>query len=313
MNNLNLNDFDSNFWENQLQQPKSEKELFPRQIKPGVFEKKILRGDETVFLRMEAITQENTSAWEKYIGETERMSDRKQGLLNCFVRNAGIKEVPSKEKLGFEPEEYEAYKNKVIALREKTNHKISKLLEMNMVGRNEMSTSFFPGELHFVVYATKNPDFSIEEVNKNIAGKELSLKEYIDAFGDVLISFGSNFSYDEKSFCNRGIFRNPVWLIEEKYAGLSMLLHGLTGAVAKKFYPEKEEMIVNPTGSMQVIIQKALKHGEGYALDSDTGEKIDIKDIVAVPDGSQGDIDHIKINALCRILFEQTGWQLFQV
>jgi hypothetical protein len=122
---------------------------------------------------------------------------------------------------------------------------------------NQMCT-YVDKKLTYIVYVTKNPDFSIQ----NAANKKLNLKNFIESYSDILISVGTDFTAED-SFHNRGISRNPYWVFEEKYSGLSMLLHGFTGAVAEMFFPEKKFMKVKPVGIMQCIIKKNLFPNEG--------------------------------------------------
>jgi hypothetical protein len=123
-------------------------------------------------------------------------------------------------------------------------------------------------------------------------------------YGDILISVGSDFS-EKESFHNRGISRNPYWVFEEKYSGLSMILHGFTGAVADKFFSEKKIMCVKPIGSMQAIIKNQLLPGEGYI--EDKKEKVDITKLEVSANDPEGEMNYIKISALTRIYNQSIG------
>lgn len=65
-----------------------------------------------------------------------------------------------------------------------------------------MCTRFQPGQLNYIVYISKAPNFSIQ--NADMTGKEINLKNFIESYNDILISVGSDFS-KEHSFHNRGI------------------------------------------------------------------------------------------------------------
>ena len=119
---------------------------------------------------------------------------------------------------------------------------------------------------------------------------------------DILIVVGSDFS-NEEYFHNRGIFRNPYWILENKYAGLSMLLHGFSAVVAQEYFPSIKCMHVIPVGSMQSILCKELKLGDGHIVKS-TGD-VDISSCVYNPDDPEGDLNVIKIEALIKIFNEK--------
>ena len=84
---------------------------------------------------------------------------------------------------------------------------------------------------------TKSSSFAITTAAQKYKNAP-NLKSFVEAFGDILISFGSDFS-EPGSHYSRGIFRNPHWIFEEKYTGLAILLHGFTGVVASKYFPKK--------------------------------------------------------------------------
>lgn len=273
-------------------------------IQPGVFGATILRNGETIYLRMELLTQENAKGWAHYADSTFWMANgRTGGVLTAFMRTAGTDKHPPFDEapatFGFTREEYAAFTEKV-AERKKTDSKLIKLIEANGGGSNHIATGFIPSEVHYIVYASTNPNLSIRET----ADSDLKLAEYIRSYSDILITVGSHFTPETKSFHNRGIFRNPYWVLEGKYAGLSMLLHAMTGAVAKKFYPEMNMMHVKPLGSMQVIIKKHLQRGDGYVIFM--GEKTDIKDLLTSPDDEEGEMNHIEVPALVRLFAEAT-------
>lgn len=78
-----------------------------------------------------------------------------------------------------------------------------------------------------------------------------------------------------------------------------MLLHGFSGAVADKYFPEKKFMHVKPEGSMQCIIKKNLFPEEGYI--EREGIKIDIT-ILEIPNTDpEGEMNYITVSTLKRI------------
>lgn len=259
----------------------------------------IIKNDERIFLRMELLTPENTDNWSLFQNLNYQVANSNgRGVLSTLVLRAGKDNYPDdyekmKEYTGFTREEYEAFTRKAIKLK-KTNEKITKILASNSVGSAFMCTNYKQGELRYIVYASKNPNFSIQEVK--LTSENFSLKNYIEAYSDILISVGSNFSYRENAFHNRGISRNPYWVFEEKYSGLSMLLHGFSAAVANQFFPQKQVMCVKPVGSMQDIIKKNLLLGEGTLEDG-----TDITQLQVSQDDEEGLMNHIQVVALTRI------------
>lgn len=272
-------------------------EFEPSIIKDGVFGARFYNKDgEPLFLRMELLTPDKAECWAqfqrmamKFIGYT--------GLFTNLVDNAGTENCPAydkaiAERTGFSKEEYDQFNNKATQVKEK-KPKISLLLEKNQSGITALWTSASKAnELRYIVYVSKNPNFSIPLVKD----QDANLKTFFNKFSDILISMGSDFT-EESSFHNRGISRNPYWVFEGKYEGLSMLLHGFTAKVAEKFFHEKVLMEVMPIGSMLRIIKDNLKPGEGYFQNGP--EKTDITDLTIGT--AQSGTCYIQTPALVRI------------
>lgn len=271
----------------------------PYIVEEGVFGATVQRGQETLFLRMELLTPENSPGWHRYTQMSCWVANNSRGMLSGLVRIARkegpLKYEEIKESTGFTEREYSDFLEKAFALKTKT----VEVLTANSAGAGFMITGYYPGEPHYIVYITKNPHFSIQKTNH--PEREFTLKNFIESYNDILISVGSNFS-SKDYFHTRGISRNPYWVFEEKYAGLSMLLHGFTGAVAEQYFPEKKEMVVRPIGSMQVLIKKSLLPGEGY-MDRCSQEPLDITKLTISPDDIERGLDHIKTSALTRIYY----------
>ncbi len=255
------------------------------------------KNEETLYLRMELLTEETAKSWVCYKEMANYVANvRGRGVLSGLVKVAGTENYPAYEKVkevtGFTEKEFAIFTEKAIQLK-KRNPKIATVLASNSTGCQHMGTGANGSQ--YIVYVTRNPHSSIKTTNT------YTLKNFIDSYSDILISVGSNFS-QQKSFHNRGISRNPHWVFEEKYAGLSMLLHGFTGAVAAKFFPEKEIMFVRPVGSMQYIIKQNLLLGEGYIEDeSNENKKIDITNLETQLNDDEGWGNYIKLSALKRI------------
>jgi hypothetical protein len=274
----------------------------PKMIEPNHFEAKIVKNNERIYLRMELLTEENEEYWDYYKQSSIYMAyNHCRGVLVAMVTHAGtegysLSNVPGLEKTtGFNPEEFDAYIGRIIQAKKETDNKIVNVIKSNAGGSAHMETSYESGRLEFIAYATKNPNFSIKNVEIRSG---FNLKNHITAFSDILISFGSDFSFSPDSFHSRGIFRNPHWIAQNKYGGLSMALHAMTGALAEKFFPEKTHMHVKPLGSMLYIMKQNLQRGDGDVCGEDITE-------VNV---SRGDCEFgetfVKVSALSRLFYE---------
>lgn len=273
-------------------------------VKGAVFGATFERSGETLFLRMELLTQENKFAWENFKRFSGSMANGDMGYLSSLVLLKSVGKYPKyddavKQLYGFTEDEYHDFEAKADSLIKSGPSKMKALL-CAASGINYMNT--YNHMCNYIVYISKNPDFSIIKANEPF-NKHLTVKvnEYIKTYRDILITCGSDFRRPD-SFENRGISRNPYWVLEGKYAGLSMLLHGFTGAVAEKFFPEKQTMRVSPIGSMQVIIQQSLKPNEGYCIQQ--RKKVDITALAVKKDAGEQNENVITVSALIRIYKE---------
>jgi len=292
----------------QAQNSTDEQFLSPYLIREGVYGMKFKKNNETLFLRMELLTEENKNYWANFREMNEWVANSNNGLLSGLVKFAGRSGYPDcnevQDRTGFTQEEYAAFTETAIA-KKKIKENLGEILAINSVGSGHLSTNVGSGgKANYIVYVSNREDFSIQDAHVHMTGHPKTLKTYIEAYKHILISVGSSFS-EGNSIENRGISRNPHWVFEEKYAGLSMILHGFSCAVAEKYFPEKTIMQVKPVGSMQCIIKKNLLPGDGYIMRE--GEKIDITDLNVSPD----DIEHldgmnyIKMSAMTRIFKQE--------
>ncbi len=275
----------------------------PSIIREGVFGASFNKDGETLHLRMELITEKNSDYWDQFTQMTKWVANaRFRGVLTNHVRVAGTendwKYEDTKKVTGFTEEEFANFKEKAISFKNKKKDNLY-LLENTTTGSYFMSTGSLEGESRYIVYITKNENFSIQDVS--VEFQDYSIKKYIEIYGDILISVGSDFTPTDY-FHNRGIFRNPYWVFMEKYAGLSMLLHGFIAAVAELYFSEKMKMCVRPVGGMQCIIKKNLLPGEGYVEKGD--DEIDITDLEVSPDDPEVGMNHIQVAALTRIYYQ---------
>ncbi len=282
----------------------------PIVLSKGAFGATFIKDQEPLFLRMEFLTEATSRAWDNYkqncVWITARWSGPSCGVLTKLL-DAGRLNYPDYEQMkddtGFTVEEYETFSERVFALEEATRDKITGILERTATGILGMNEAFSP---NYIVYITRNRNFSILKADKFMKKNQLNLKNYINAYLDILISVGANLSI-ENGFENRGISRNPYWVVEGKYSGLSMILHGFTGAVAERFFFKKEVMYVTPIGSMQVIITKHLLPNEGYIVLENEKKKDLVRLKASINDCDETGVNVIKISALMRIYMQAVG------
>ncbi|AVP88115.1 hypothetical protein phytr_11900 [Candidatus Phycorickettsia trachydisci] len=95
-----------------------------------------------------------------------------------------------------------------------------------------------------------------------------TFKLLAEDFGNVIISVGTAEYPNLPVYQNRGIFKNPYWVIQNEYDQLSMVLHSFTGKIAQEFWKDKIYMTVAPLPGMQKIILKSLKEGQLFIGDN---------------------------------------------
>lgn len=107
-----------------------------------------------------------------------------------------------------------------------------------------------------MVYVSKSPitgrfKTTSYEQSKNLINNGFGA--YVDSFGDIVMSVGVNIMEEHQLVENRGIFRNPLSIIEGGYGGISMMLHSFTCMVAREHYPSIEQFLVRPLKRMGEI------------------------------------------------------------
>lgn len=274
-----------------------------RLIKDGLYGTTFIKDGNILHFRLERITELNSEAWRKYTKATARMCNYNRGILNSSVslhkNGKGLTFDESKEVIGFDEKEYNSFMEEIDKLDDKT----IRILDSIGAGFNFISTTFYPNKLTYIAYITTNPDFNILTasplppfVSSDIRSEEdITLKEYISFYSDIVICIGSNFS-GKDSYHNRGIFRNPYWILKCKYNNLSIVLHGYIAIVAHLYYPHLLFMEVKPIGSMACLLKKYLTRGDCFMGD------VDIKDIEVTPLSPELSTLTIHNKALVRII-----------
>lgn len=181
----------------------------------------------------------------------------------------------------------------------------SKYQALAEIPRAVYARNFLEGD--YVVYAVKHGvQISLPETTPSSDSKDKFEQDY----GSILMSVNadctpkttmSGYIINEKSYANRGIFRNPISIIEGKHKGLAMLLHGFSAAVALKFFHDKSWLEVSPIASMQHILYHSLPR-EAFAMKDEDYEKI--KTAAQSMSGSEAVNNWIKIEALSTFYLE---------
>jgi hypothetical protein len=160
----------------------------PYVIREGLFGATFNKNEELLFLRMELLTEKNAKCWSLFKQMTCWVANQdSRGVLSGLVLGAGevdyFKYEDIKEVTGFTNEEYITFIEKAVHLKKKTENKIVKILEANSVGSNHMYAGFNPGQLNYIVYISKNRNFSIQDAD--MTGKEINLKNFIEEEGYI--------------------------------------------------------------------------------------------------------------------------------
>lgn len=146
-----------------------------------------------------------------------------------------------------DPQRFEQLKDKL------RNRKIDGTKAEEIKNINQAMNGLSSKQTH-MVYASKSPilgrvDFDAKSTKYNWGG-------YIDRYGDIIMSVGSTIRNYEVE--NRGIFRNPLSIIEGGNGGIAMMLHSFTGMVVKDHFPSIETFVVSPFGKMAQIAASTL-------------------------------------------------------
>lgn len=284
-------------------------------VSPGIFGSTVVQNGKLIHLRMELLTVENEERWDLFKSLTGRLCGSSRGIFTCLVADVCEDDrlTPFSEVVqytGFSEKEHEAFLKEILNAKERTDGKIYDLITKTETGSVHMcaytkevtktsealNSTYKNGR--YIVYATRNSKFTIPPVKPT---SDNTLKNWIESYKDILICAGTDFSYDETSFHTRGIFRNPYWVLKGKHSGLSMLLHGFTGMVAKAYFPTKERLTVFPVGSMTCIFQKFLSRDEAFYQGGETTTMVDVLDIKVTPRSGQRGPVFITVPALVRI------------
>lgn len=242
----------------------------PKQISPGLYKSESYSEDgEKIDLYMELFTVDNIGLWNTY---------RKKAVLIA---------------------------DELITVTSLDSSKRSALAE---VYRGAYAKEFLKNE--YVLYAVKHgaqPPF----LTSTISEESYSIEEFQRDYGNLLMSVVADFQVrktlfgmlHEYSYENRGIFRNPLSIVENTHKGLAMLLHGFSAAVSTKFFPEKLYLEVSPIGSMQYILFHSLPREAFFNNEEDYNK---IREAASMRSGPEVVNNIIKTDRLARLYFDRS-------
>lgn len=104
-----------------------------------------------------------------------------------------------------------------------------------------------------IVYASKSPIIGRIRFNSKSKG----FQKYMENYGDVIMSVGVTIG--PHTVENRGIFRNPLSIIDGGYTGISMMMHKFTCMMVRELYPEISIFRVRPLKKMGEIFIYSLR------------------------------------------------------
>ncbi|MCH9756171.1 MAG: hypothetical protein K0U37_03125 [Gammaproteobacteria bacterium] len=238
----------------------------------------VTKAGEKFYLKMESITSENAEKWERYFRLAARyMMSGWPGMGFYYLANNihVQQDEAGNNTYSFKSSPHETYDPKADYTAEEFNQLVNLLGEKGFTKDSDKTfllvqcsgalSASYQETGAYVVYAAKTPDFTIMSCPDGCYDR-MSIKSYIEDYGDLLMSVTSNFKgiYDNKDFFGQvGISRNPWSIIAGDYKGISMDLHSFTGAVVARFFETKSKMrIWSPLPAMKSILKRELTEEE---------------------------------------------------
>lgn len=228
-----------------------------QEVVSGVYAGQATVGKETVYFGMEKIDKENEKTWLDFSGYCKSLCRPGEAGILYNIANAisNDREVTTHEifgeRTGFTEGEFRSYVDKVRESLSKNKYIIPTIKSIpDAIG----GFWLYENTDAHVIYASK------VRVTGRYHFKDdafASLKEFYNGCSNIIMAVSSFSNHnDTQIYENRGIFTNPISVIEDvsKYPGLSKKLHGFSAAVWKTM--EKDRMQVFPIGAMRGILMK---------------------------------------------------------
>lgn len=123
-----------------------------------------------------------------------------------------------------------------------------------------------------MVYISKSPITGRFD-NTRYAHYPRDFGGYMGCYGNLIMCVGSNI-YQEGVVENRGIFRNPLSVVEGGYGGLAMMIHSFTCLTVEQIRPDVKSFRVRPLKKMGDIFMSSLPKEE-IMVNGIRGDKYD--------------------------------------
>lgn len=107
-----------------------------------------------------------------------------------------------------------------------------------------------------VVYATNSPVLTRFENRKS---EKKGFPKFYEMYQDIVMSVGVNIREKDETVENRGIFRNPISIVNNDFRNISMLLHEFTCQVICEFFSSVRCFYVRPMPKMAQILFESLE------------------------------------------------------
>ncbi|WP_420420809.1 hypothetical protein [Simkania sp.] len=209
----------------------------------------------------------DTLYWEEYQKACKRLYDNSRGLLNYLglylnddSKLAEIKK--DKKNYGLESHEFKEFVQKMKQREVYKGGRRWETLQNTSGGAESFKLMLKRG--NFVAYVSKLPIKGRADFPESLEEYPWKLKEIYETCGDTLMTVGVRNIDVKPMFENRGIFRNPLSLIEGGYPNLSMQLHAFVGKAFKTHINSnlgvnaKMYMTVFPLKQMESILLKTV-------------------------------------------------------
>ncbi len=173
--------------------------------------------------------------------------NEKVSNLNTFLATRSFPHFWNQDKKLFD-QIYSALKNQNF---QKGSNKYKELLSIT-----HASSGMNVRRQTHVVYASKYP--IKKPFHKRESEKEFGLAYFYDLYQDIIMSVGVTINEETGMVENRGIFRNPLSIITNDYRGISILLHGFTCEMTRRFFQCVNIFSVRPMQKMAEMLFVAL-------------------------------------------------------
>lgn len=232
------------------------------QIKDGVYTAQgTTPKGEKIYFGIERLDRRSIY-WNFYQRACVRLCDTSRGLLNylgLILNDASelAKVQKNKESYELDCHEFSAF---IQQMKEREIYEGGsrwKSLRATETGARSFELMLLEG--NFVAYVSKVPIEGVASFPKSLKFNPTTLKRISQIFGNILMTVGVRNIDGVPIFENRGIFRNPLSLVEGGYSDISMQLHAFIGKAFKTHINStlgintKNYMTVFPLKQMEAI------------------------------------------------------------